>query len=156
MCVTVSGFTKPFYHKCGLRFLHFRIAKAIQPQTRKFCKRTLLIKKSSLTEFSRNRLVQFFWRAYPQAHSWQGIDTALNFSPILAGTPSRPSQYCLLTLDRWSSFLSPEKYWEGVKIFHAESRRLILSGLIFRLEWGANYRPGQNSGQWDRLLNYMY
>ena len=80
------------------------------PDPGKLRKVTLFIEKSSLTEFPRNRLIQFFWRAYPQAHSWQGIDTALNFSPILAGTPLRPSQYCLLTPDRWSSFLSPEKY----------------------------------------------
>ena len=109
------------------------------PDPGKLCKRALLIKKSSLTKFSRNRPLQFFWRAYPQAHSWQGIDTALDFSPILAGTLLRPYQYYLLTPDWWSSFLSPEKYWEGVKIFHAESRRLILSGLIFRLEKILNF-----------------
>ena len=109
------------------------------PDRGEFHKRTFFIEKIYLMKFPTNRLIQFFWRAYPQAHSWQGIDTALDFSPILAGTLLRPSQYCFLTPDRWSSFLSPEKYWEGVKIFHAESRRLILSGLIFRLEKILNF-----------------
>ena len=69
------------------------LRKQFSPRPWEVTKEIFFIAKFSLAEFPRNRLVQFFWWAHPQAHSWQGIDTALKFSPISAGWLLLQTQY---------------------------------------------------------------
>ena len=66
--------------------------------------------------------------------------------------PMKPQQYLVDSSQRFEQLFLRAVFW----MFYALSSCSCVPKFLLTVEWGANYRPGPNSGQSDRLLNYMY